>query len=102
MSNRFVAQPDVLKMEGNSILDKSQQFAQNVDKIYSTINEMVQSSYVSPAAVAIAKQIESYKEDLLKMTRTIDNYGTYCVNAANTITRNEGNIIDSVSGGSKF
>ena len=71
MSNRFVAQPDVLKMEGNSILDKSQQFAQNVDKIYSTINEMVQSSYVSPAAVAIAKQLgilkkEDEADDLVK------------------------------------
>ena len=99
MSNRFVAQPDVLRREGNSILEKSQQFSQNVDKIYATINEMVQSSYVSPAAVEIAKNIETYRDELARMTKAIKNYGTYCVTSANTITKNEGNIIDSASGG---
>lgn len=99
MSNRFVAQPDVLKLEGNSILDKSQRFTNDVDKIYSTINELVQSSYVSPAAKEIARQIESYKDDLEAMAKTIGNYGNYCVKSANVISRNEENIIDNVSGG---
>ena len=100
MSSRFVAQPDVLRAEGNSILGKSEEFVKNVDEIYSTINEMLQSSYMSPAAAAIAKDIETYKEDLQKMARTINNYGNYCVKSANTINRNEENILDRVSGGS--
>ena len=100
MSNRFVAQPDVLKSEGISILDKGQQFKQNVDKIYSTINEMLSSSYMSPAAVAIARQIETYRDELNKMTKTINDYGNYCVNSANTIVRNEQNIIDNTTSNS--
>ena len=47
MSNRFAAQPEILKTEGNEILDKSNRFAQNVNKIYATIEEMLKSSYMS-------------------------------------------------------
>ena len=96
MSNRFVANPQVLKTEGNSIIDKGQQFGKNVEKIYATIQEMVGSDYVSPAAKAIARDIESYRETLNKMTKVINDYGNYCVNSGNIIAKNEQNIIDNI------
>ena len=97
MSNTFVAAPDVLRMEGNSILDKGQQFGQNVEKVYATIAEMTGTDYLSPAARAIANQIETYKDDLDKMTKIINDYGQYCLTASNTVDKNEQNIIDSVT-----
>ena len=97
MSNRFAAQPEILKTEGNEILDKSERFAQNVNKIYATIEEMLKSSYMSPAAVSIAREIEGYREDLGKMTKVIRNYGNYCVKSAGIINKNESNIIDNVN-----
>ena len=98
MSDQFIADPPVLRAEGNSILDKAQQFGQNVEKIYSTIEEMVSSSYVSPGARAIAAQIQTYRDDLNKMTRVIGDYGNYCITASNTVERNEQNIADNASG----
>ena len=98
MSNQFIANPDVLKSEGNSIVDKAQQFGQNVEKVYATIEEMVSSSYLSPGARAIASQIQSYRDDLDKMTKVISDYGNYCLTSSNTVVRNEQNIIDTASG----
>lgn len=97
MSNKFVANPDILKTEGNSILDKGQQFGQNVEKIYATVEEMTSTDYLSPAARAIAAEIQSYKDELDKMTKVINDYGNYCLHSSNTVTRNEQNIIDSVN-----
>ena len=97
MSNQFIANPDVLKSEGNSIVDKAQQFGQNVEKVYATIEEMVGSSYLSPGARAIAGQIQSYRDDLDKMTKVINDYGNYCLTSSNTVVRNEQNIVDSAN-----
>ena len=102
MSNRFVASPDVLRTEGGSVLDKSQQFGQNVEKIYATVEEMTSTAYLSPAARAIAAQIQSYRDDLNKMTKVIGDYGNYCITSSNTVVRNEENIIDSVNGGNGY
>ena len=97
MSNKFVANPEILKAEVNSILDKAQQFGQNVEKVYSTVEEMTSTAYLSPAARAIAAQIQSFKDDLDKMTKVINDYGNYCLTSSNTVVRNEQNIIDSVT-----
>lgn len=97
-NGKFVADPNVLKQQGNSILDKGQQFGQNVEKIYSTIEEMVSSSYLSPAANAIAARIQTYRDDLSQMTKVINDYGNFCLKTADTVVKNEQNIIDNVSG----
>lgn len=93
---RFVANPQILGSKGNEIENQAQQFAQNVEKIYSTVEEMVNSDYLSPEAKAIADEIKSYREDLNAMTRKISNYGTFCKNASNKVIRNQANIVDSI------
>ena len=97
MSNKFVANPAVLKSIGNTIHDQGQQFGQNVEKVYTTVEEMVSTDYLSPAANAIAAEIQSYKGELDKMTKVINDYGEYCLHSSNTVDRNEQNIIDSVN-----
>ena len=60
---RFVADPQMLKVKGEEIENQAQQFAQNVEKIYTTVEEMVNSDYLSPEAKAIADEIKSYRND---------------------------------------
>ena len=93
---KFVADPVIIGIKGNEIENQAQQFAQNIEKIYSTVEEMVNSDYLSPEARAIAEEIKSYREDLNAMTRKIGNYGTFCKNASNKVLRNQANIVDSI------
>ena len=93
---RFVASPEVLHASGQKMLGQSEQFAQNNQKIYQTVQKMVNTNYVSPEAKAIANEIFSYKEDLDKMTRTISHYGSFCVNASSKVIQNQENIISGI------
>ena len=95
MSKLFLADPFILKQEGNKLKDESKHFEQNVSKVYSTIQEMLSSAYVSPAAKALGVKIMSYKDDLDAMTKIIDDYGMYCIMASNKVSKNEQNIIDT-------
>lgn len=99
MSNLFVANPDVLKTEGNTITDQGGQFNQNVEKVYSTLDEMLSSSYLSPAARAVGNKIRASRDDLDAMTRIMKDYGSYCLGSSSTVMKNEQNIIDNITAG---
>ena len=94
--SRFIANPQILRIKGEEVESQAQQFAQNVEKVYSTVEEMVNSDYLSPEAKAIAEEIRSYREDLNAMTRKIQNYGVFCKNASKKIINNQMNIIDNI------
>lgn len=96
MANLFVANPAALKAEGNKVVNQSTEFNKNVEKLYSTVEQLTSSSYVSPAAVAIANDIKSYREDLNKMTAVIRDYGNYLLHAGDTVMKNEQRIIDEI------
>ncbi len=96
MANLFVANPAALKAEGNKVVNQSTEFNKNVEKLYSTVEQLTSSSYVSPAAVAIANDIKSYREDLNKMTAVIRDYGNYLLHAGDTVMKNEQRIIDDI------
>ena len=95
MSRLFLADPAILRMEGNKLLGQSKQFGSNVTNMYSTIGRMVQSNYVSPAAKALAAKIGTYKDDMDAMTKIISDYGNYCLTASQKVNRNENDIIDT-------
>lgn len=95
---RFVADPYALKTKGNEIVDASRAFEENVNKIYQTINDMITKSYLDPAARAIADEIASYRDDLARMTKVINDYGTFCINASNKVITNQDNIISGIRG----
>ena len=95
MSRLFLADPAILRMEGNKLLGQSKQFGSNVTKMYTTIGRMVQSNYVSPAAKALAAKIGTYKDDMDAMTKIISDYGNYCLTASQKVNRNEADIIDT-------
>lgn len=96
MGNLFLANPDVLKAEGDAVTNQGEQFDQKVKTIYSTLDEMLSSNYLSPAAREIGARIRAKKEDLDAMTEIIKQYGSYCSNAGNTVIRNEQNIMDNL------
>ena len=93
----FGAKPELLMTKGNELTEQSQEFASNAKKIFDTVNEMITSNYSSPEAVAIAREIQSYQDDLENMQRTINNYGEFCKIAGAKVVRNQENIISSIN-----
>lgn len=96
MGNKFVGNPEVLRAKGAAIIEQAQQFLNNVNKVYSTIEEMITGDYLSPEARVIASQIESHHDDLNNMAQVMADYGTYCSDAGSTIVSNQENIASSV------
>lgn len=95
MSNLFVANPAVLRQEGGSIQNQAGLFGQNIEKIYSTLDELLSSGYISPAAMAIGQKIRDSRDDLDMMKKIIDDYANYCMTTSSTVVKNEQNIIDN-------
>lgn len=93
---KFGANPDVIRTKGNEIVEESRRFKENVEKVYQTVNEMIQSDYLSPEAVAMANEIQSYRDDLNKMTRIIEDYGQFCINTSSKVIRNQETIIEGI------
>lgn len=93
---KFGANPEIIRAKGNEVLEESRRFAQNVDKVYQTVNEMINSDYLSPEALAMANEIQSYKDDLVKMTRIIEQYGQFCLNTSSKVIRNQETIIEGI------
>lgn len=94
---RFVASPEVLRAKGQELVNQSELFANNVAKIYESVNKMVNTDYLSPEAKAIANDINSYKNDLDIMTNTIRQYGNFCLNASNKVINNQEGIISGIN-----
>lgn len=95
MSNTFVANPAVLRQEGTTLSDQALQFGQNIEKIYSTLDTILTSSYVSPAAKVLGEKIKASRGDLEAMKKIIDQYSNYCITTSATVVKNEDNIIDN-------
>ena len=95
MSRLFVADPAILRQEGDKLLGESRAFGQNVNKMFTTVEKMRASSWVSPAAKALAAKIATYRDDMDAMTKIIDDYGTFCMRSSNKVNRNEQNIMDT-------
>lgn len=93
MSGKFVADPMTLRNKGKEIIEKSEEFNSNVNKIYETVEEMINSNYLDPAAKALAEEIKSYRDDLNAMTRTIKDYGQFNVSAGNSVEKNQDDLI---------
>lgn len=97
--NVFGADPLELQAKGGRINDISAQFKENYEKVFKTVEEMVNSNYLDPAARAIAENIFSYRTDLENMAKVINNYGNYCINAGNKVIQNQEDIISGIGGG---
>ena len=95
----FGADPTEMRAKGEHIRDVSSSFVENYKKIFSTVEEMTTSNYLSPEAYAIGQNILSYSEELENMAKVIDNYGVYCINAGNRVISNQNDIIDGIGGG---
>ena len=44
----FTASPDVIRSKGNQIVELAEDFTNNMNKMYATIDKLVNSDYVSP------------------------------------------------------
>lgn len=95
MSNLFRAHPGELKNAAGKLDNQKGQFQKDVKLLYDTVHEMINSSYLSPAALELARKIESYHEDMNKMTKIIGDYSDFCGTASGEVIKNEEAIIDT-------
>jgi len=56
---KFVADPPVLIREGIGMNAISQSFYEDIERVYTTLDEMINKDYLSPEAVHIANKIQS-------------------------------------------
>jgi len=96
MANKFVANPDVLRTKGGAIMEQANQFVQNVNTVFTTLEDMLTSDYVDPAIKVIGSQIKSHKDELAKMAQVINDYADYCTNAGNTVINNQNSIVSNI------
>ena len=95
-SDVFGADPIELQEKGNRINNIAVQFKDNYGKIFATVDEMVNSDYLDPAARAIAENIHSYRDELANMANVIESYGNYCLKAGNAVVDNQDDIISGI------
>lgn len=93
---KFIANPDMLAAKGNGIIEQAMLFRRNVEKIYNTVHELTNSDYLSPEAVAIGNQIQTYKTDLETMAKIIEEYGVFCKNSGNSVIKNQQIITEGI------
>lgn len=93
----FSANAEVMVSKGNNILSSSNDFNANIDKIYQTVGDLIKNGYLSPAALAIAKEIESHRATLEDMVKVMDQYGNFLIDSGRTVTKNEETIIDEIN-----
>lgn len=89
----FRISPTVLTASGNKLIENSNEFKTNSDNVFKTVEEMVHSDYISPDAIAIAREINSYKDELMRMVNTMNRYGEFCITSSNKIERTQDDII---------
>ena len=92
----FTANPEVLVAKGNNMIESSNEFRENSEKVFQTVSDLINNGYLSPAAIQIAKEIESHRQTLEDMAKTIEDYGAFCINSGNKITKNENDIISEI------
>ena len=93
---RFIADPDLLIAKGNQIVGYSENFNENVVKVYNTLETMVAKEYLSPEAMAIKQEIDNYRADLDNMTKTIRQYGEFSIRSGNRVINNQNGIMDEI------
>lgn len=92
----FKIRPEELHLIGQQIIDESMAFGQNVKKIYENIDEMTSKSYLSNEAIVIANKIKSYQQNLINMTRIIENYGIHCQKSAKIMVETQNSIVNGI------
>ena len=93
---KFVADPPVLIREGIGMTTISQSFLEDIEKVYTTLEDMINKDYLSREALAIANRIQNQRPDLDNMAKTINQYGNFAINAGNKVFDNQENIISEI------
>lgn len=97
-NDSFGAAPTDLNKFGAEVNSLSEEFTNEINTVYSTLDTLVTSEYVSPEARAIKKEIDFYHSDLDAMAAVIKEYGDYFIESGNTVVNNQEDITGAVQG----
>lgn len=99
---KFLADPEQLRVFGNKILGEAEQFKQNYEKVFNTVNEMVSTDYLSPDARVLGNSINNRRQDLVIMYNTMVDYGNFCLKASANVIKNQEDNIAGIRKGNAF
>ena len=89
----FSISPVALTASGKKMIENAESFKTNSDNIFKAVDEMIRSDYISTDALAIANEINSYRDDLARMCSTIGRYGQFCITSSSKIEATQDDII---------
>ena len=95
-NEKFKIKAEQLDVAGKNIINEANGIAQIVTTIYQIVNEMVRNNYQSVAAIAVANKIKSHHQELLNLTRKIENYGIECQRSAKIFSDTNDSIIGGI------
>ena len=97
MSDKFLADPIILRREGQKQLEQKKLLDEKINTIYTTLDDMINNDYLAPASRQIASAIIAKKELLLSMSSAIKGYGDFCITAGGNVIENDQNVADNYS-----
>lgn len=94
----FVASPEGIQNAGSKIMSIAEEFNTNMNKLYATIEQMVNSDYLSPEAYVLANEIKEYKPKLINIRNIMASYGTFCQGTSTDVVNNQEDLSDQMRG----
>ena len=94
----FVADPITIKTKGDQILGLVDSFTDNMNKLYATIEQMINSDYLSPEAYVLANEIKKYKVELNNIRNIMANYGMFRQGTSNQVVNNQEDLSQEMRG----
>ena len=94
--SKLLIDPALLDAKGREITDSAETFIGNNKKIYETVQNMVNSEYLSPEARVLADKIMSYQDELDAMGKYIDEYGNFLKTTARKFITNQDEIVSQI------
>lgn len=87
--SQFIADPLTIENKGKQIIDIAGAFTANMDKMDTTIDELVSLDYVSPEAKVLGKEIKNYRPQLENIRNVIAAYGSFGRQTGTTVINNQ-------------
>ena len=92
MENIFGADTGTLNTLGNRVVEDAQQFIENTNKVYQTIDDLITNGYISDTSKEIAESIRAKQVVLKDIATTIEGHGNDLITTSRKVSNTENDI----------
>ena len=93
---KFLVEPEIVRQKGREMVNLSDEFNANMNKLYNTMDQMLATDYMAPEAYTLADEIRKFKPELNTMRTIINNYGTFCMNTSTDVENNQQDLTEEM------